>query len=96
MKKIISCVILLALLFSVSPVGSADIDLSGMSYEELVALKDRINLAMWESDEWEEVVHILNTPKYLNSKLIHIMARRAQVKSGGGYDNGKRLLPHTL
>ena len=31
------------------------IDLSGMSYDELVALKDRINLAMWQSDEWQEV-----------------------------------------
>lgn len=31
------------------------IDLSGMSYDELVALKDQINLAMWQSDEWQEV-----------------------------------------
>lgn len=30
-------------------------DLSGMSYEELVELKDQINLAIWESEEWEEV-----------------------------------------
>ncbi len=32
-----------------------EVDLSGMSYEELVVLKDRINLAMWECDEWQEV-----------------------------------------
>ncbi len=33
----------------------AQIDLTGMSYEELVALKDKINLAMWNSEEWQEV-----------------------------------------
>ena len=35
--------------------ASADVDLSGMSYDELVALKDRINMAIWESGEWQEV-----------------------------------------
>lgn len=35
--------------------ASADVDLSGMSYDELVALKDRINMAIWESEEWQEV-----------------------------------------
>lgn len=33
----------------------AQIDLTGMSYEELVALKDKINFAMWNSEEWQEV-----------------------------------------
>lgn len=36
-------------------VASADVDLSGMSYDELVALKDQINLAIWDSEEWQEV-----------------------------------------
>ena len=31
------------------------VDLSGMSYQELVELKDAINLAMWQCDEWQEV-----------------------------------------
>lgn len=31
------------------------VDLSGMSFEDLVALKDRINLAIWNSQEWQEV-----------------------------------------
>ena len=35
--------------------ASADVDLSGMSYDELVALKDQINMAIWESEEWQEV-----------------------------------------
>ena len=57
MKKFIfivfSCLFMGAFAFGVS--ASTDIDLSGMSYDELVALKDRINLAIWESDEWQEV-----------------------------------------
>ena len=51
---------LLALLFAlilstVSFAHAEDIDLSGLSYDELVALKNRINLAMWQSEEWQEV-----------------------------------------
>lgn len=30
-------------------------DIESMSYDELVALKDKINLAMWNSKEWKEV-----------------------------------------
>ena len=30
-------------------------NLSGLSYDDLVLLKDRINLAMWERQEWQEV-----------------------------------------
>lgn len=53
MKKIL--LVLLALLLAL-PAFAEDIDLSGMSFAELVALKERINLAMWECDEWQEVV----------------------------------------
>ena len=36
--------------------GAADpIDLSGMSFDELVALRDQLNLAIWNSQEWQEV-----------------------------------------
>lgn len=31
------------------------LDLSGMSYNDLVALKNKINLALWASDDWQEV-----------------------------------------
>lgn len=34
---------------------TAEIDLSDMTYAELVALKDQINLAIWNSNEWQEV-----------------------------------------
>ena len=52
MKKII---LLLALALLLPVVAAAQVDLSGMSYAELVELRDQINLAVWESDEWQEV-----------------------------------------
>ena len=51
MKRILAVVLVVACLF-----GSAyAVDLSGMSYSELVELKDQINLAIWNSQEWQEV-----------------------------------------
>lgn len=47
--------LLLALLFLAGNATATTIDLSGMSYQELVALKDQINIAMWKSQEWQEV-----------------------------------------
>lgn len=52
MKRIIALVLVLLSLASVS---FAEFDLSGMTYDELVALKDQINLAIWNSNEWQEV-----------------------------------------
>lgn len=52
MKKLL-CILLACL--CITPAFADDIDLSGMSYEELVRLKNRINLYMWLSDEWQEV-----------------------------------------
>lgn len=52
---VLSLLLILGLSVPAFAVSAADIDLSGLSYEELVALKDRINLAIWESEEWEEV-----------------------------------------
>ncbi|MDD3212274.1 MAG: hypothetical protein PHY64_01290 [Eubacteriales bacterium] len=53
MKKLLAIVLVLALLLP--SLALADVDLSGMSYDELVALKEKINLALWSSNEWEEV-----------------------------------------
>lgn len=58
MKKFYSVVfalIIILLIPAFAFAASNEIDLSGMSYDELVELKDRINLAIWESEEWEEV-----------------------------------------
>ena len=33
----------------------AEVDLSGMSFEELIALREQVNQAIWRCDEWQEV-----------------------------------------
>jgi hypothetical protein len=49
-----SIIIIVSISFSLYT-AIAEIDLSGMSYNELVELKDRINKAIWDSEEWQEV-----------------------------------------
>lgn len=53
MKKIF--LLLIAVCMMTSFAAADSIDLSGMSYTDLVTLKDRINLAIWNSQEWQEV-----------------------------------------
>ena len=54
MKKFLALFLILALLLPAA--AWADLpDISGLSYDELIALKDQINLAIWNSDEWQEV-----------------------------------------
>lgn len=38
-----------------STTSNLDIDLSQMSYDELVALKEAVDLAMWTCDKWQSV-----------------------------------------
>lgn len=52
MKKI---VFFLIVMLALPALACADVDLSGMTFDELVALKDQINLAIWNSDQWQEV-----------------------------------------
>lgn len=49
--------LVLAVLCAVLLIGSAcaEVDLSGMSFSDLLALKERINLALFQCDEWQEV-----------------------------------------
>ena len=54
MKRIFAIV----LLFTIALLNAsalADIDLSGMSFDDLIALQQQVNLALWESDGWQEV-----------------------------------------
>ena len=53
MKKIAIMILAIVLI----PLAAmADLpDLSGLTFEELVQLRDQINLAMWNSQEWQEV-----------------------------------------
>lgn len=55
MKRTLCIVLALVLVLSIVPAAFADVDLSGMSFDELVALKDQINLALWNSADWQEV-----------------------------------------
>lgn len=54
MKKLISLILSIVCLL-IPVLCIAEIDLSGMNYDELIALKEQINLAIWNSQEWEEV-----------------------------------------
>ena len=63
MKRFLTVLLMILLAFPVSivsatsemPRNAKDIDLSNMSYGQLVILKNLINKAMWESREWQEV-----------------------------------------
>ena len=54
MKKMFVLILVLLSFTSVS-FADTEFDLSGMTYDELVSLKDQINLAIWNSEEWQEV-----------------------------------------
>lgn len=54
MKRLIAIIMIIAL--AVPALAVADLpDISKLTYDELVQLKDNINLAMWNSQEWQEV-----------------------------------------
>ena len=54
MKKLIA--LLLILVMALPAAALADLpDISNLTYDELVQLKDQINLAIWNSQEWQEV-----------------------------------------
>ena len=53
MKKL---ALTLALLLTLTLVPAhAEIDLSGMTLAELMELSQQVTMAMWETEEWEEV-----------------------------------------
>ena len=47
--------VLLALLLLAAAAAADPVNLSGMSFDELVALRDQLNIAIWNSREWQEV-----------------------------------------
>ena len=52
MKRII---LFFALVMLLPTLALADVDLTGMTFEELVALHEQVNLAIWNSEEWQAV-----------------------------------------
>ncbi len=55
MKKWFVLLMILALLPVCALAASETIDLETMSFDELVALKSKVELAMWGAKEWQEV-----------------------------------------
>lgn len=54
MRKVLSIIVLIAIVLTVS-VSIADVDISGLSYEELVALQKNITKEIMSRPEWKEV-----------------------------------------
>ena len=54
MKKLIAIILILSMLLPAAALADLP-DISSLTYDELVKLKDQINLAMWNSQEWQEV-----------------------------------------
>lgn len=48
-------VLFLSLFLIVGSAAADPVDLSGMSFDDLVALRDQLNLAIWNCQEWQEV-----------------------------------------
>lgn len=55
MKKFLAVVFIVCFIGMAGAVVAAEIDLSGMSFEELVALRGQVDLALWATEEWQEV-----------------------------------------
>ena len=53
MKKFFLLLLAISLLITAAVADAPD--LSGMSFDELVALRDQLNLSIWNSREWQEV-----------------------------------------
>ena len=54
MKKIITSIIAL-IVCATGANAATEFDLSGMSLDELIALQQQVQMAMWETDDWQEV-----------------------------------------
>jgi len=53
--KRFTALFLAAVLLLAFPAAADELDLSGLSFDQLVALRDQLNLAIWNSKEWKEV-----------------------------------------
>ena len=53
MKRLL-CILFVLLLLPVASMADLP-DLSGLSFDELVQLREQINLVIWNSQEWQEV-----------------------------------------
>lgn len=57
MKKLVTLFLILALAVPAAAMASAALpDLSGLSFDELIQLKEKISLELWNRPEWQEVM----------------------------------------
>ena len=54
-RTLATCIVCVLSVIIFVSTAMAEYDLSSMSYKELVALKDQINMAMWQCKEWKQV-----------------------------------------
>lgn len=87
MKKVMTICMTLALVFALAPAASADVDLSGMSFDELVALRNQIDLAIWNSQEWQEVT----VPQGLYKVGADIPAGKWTIRAPSGEANTVKI-----
>ena len=55
MKRLLTAILILAMLLPAAALSDLP-DISWLSYEELIQLKEQITLAIWDMQEWHDVV----------------------------------------
>ena len=55
MKKLVALVVALVLVSSVALATTVAFDFSGLTLAQLVEVQQQLNLAMWATEEWQEV-----------------------------------------
>ena len=55
MKKLVSLVVVLVLVSSVALATTVSFDFSGLSLAQLVEVQQQLTMAMWATEEWQEV-----------------------------------------
>ena len=82
MKRTLCIILAFVLLIPLAPAAFADWDLSGLSFDDLVALRDQALRAMWDSADWQEVT----VPQGLYKGGSDIPAGKWTIKApAGGY-----------
>ena len=84
MKKLITICITFALVLALIPAAFADWDLSGLTFDDLIALRAQIQLEMMSRGEWEEV----EVPQGVYQVGVDIPAGTWTIRSKGKYYTG--------
>ena len=87
MKRTLCIILAFALVLSLAPAAFAEWDLSGLSFDDLVALRDQIDLAIWSSAEWQEVT----VPQGLYKVGADIPAGKWTIRAPSGEANSVKI-----